>query len=88
MFIPIANLVIVVMMLFVSGTKGVNRFGPPPPPNKTWHWFAARGLPLIATIGVLAAIALPAYQDYVERAQSQVSIQSVDRVADQPLFKS
>lgn len=74
MFIPIANLVLAVLLLFVPGTQGANRFGPPPPPNKTWHWILAFAMPigLVFIMGILAAVAIPAYQDYVERAQSQL----------------
>src|ERR1700743_339695 len=31
-FVPIGNLVLVIMLLFVGGTVGENRFGPQPPP--------------------------------------------------------
>jgi hypothetical protein len=55
--------------LFKSGTPGSNRFGAPPPPNTTGVKVLACIAPAIAIIGILAAIAIPAYQDYVTRAQ-------------------
>ncbi|MBC9252436.1 hypothetical protein A9179_19395 [Pseudomonas alcaligenes] len=70
LLVPIANFVMAILMLVVPGTPQANRFGPPPPPNSTavkvlaFVWL---GLPVVA--GILAALAVPAYQDYVERAQ-------------------
>ncbi|KAF1056636.1 MAG: Inner membrane protein YhaI [Pseudomonas delhiensis] len=67
--VPFANFVLAVMLLFVPGNESTNRFGPPPPPNSggvkllAWSWLA---LPVL--LGILAAIAVPAYQSYVERA--------------------
>ncbi len=52
----------------IPGTEGVNRFGPQPPPNKGAAVTIVIILLLVAVIGVLAAIAIPAYQEYVARA--------------------
>jgi len=65
-FIPLVGLV----WLFNPGTKGGNRFGGPPPPNTTMVKLGALIIPGIAVLGIIAAIALPAYQDYVKRAKS------------------
>jgi len=59
--------------IFKSGTKGENRFGAPPPPNTTGVKILAFIMPVVAIIGIVAAIALPAYQQYVERAQATQS---------------
>ncbi|MDX5373468.1 MAG: DUF805 domain-containing protein [Pseudomonadaceae bacterium] len=70
MLVPLANLVLAVLMLVVPGTDGANRYGPPPPPNSTAIKVLAFGwllFPIIA--GILAAIAIPQYQQYLERAQ-------------------
>ncbi|HYM34262.1 MAG TPA: DUF805 domain-containing protein [Steroidobacteraceae bacterium] len=64
--IPFVGLV----WLFVPGTKGENDFGAPPPPNTLGVKILGFILPVIAIIGILAAIALPAYQQYVKRAQA------------------
>lgn len=57
--------------LFKRGTQGANSYGNPPPPNTTGVKILACLLPIIALIGIAAAIAIPAYQDYVTRAQQQ-----------------
>lgn len=72
--IPIANLYLTVLVIFFPGTPGQNRFGLQTPPNKTWHWVAALSMPVLwAVIGVLAAISIPAYKQYVERAKQAQS---------------
>lgn len=63
--IPLVSLV----FLFIPGTKGNNDYGPQPPPNSGGVITVALIVPIIFIIGILAAIAIPAYQDYVERAQ-------------------
>ena len=58
--------------LIIPGTDGPNRFGAPTPPNSVGVLIAAWAMPVIMIIGVVAAIALPAYQDYQKRAAGQV----------------
>ena len=64
--IPLAALV----FWFVPGTRGANNYGPPPP-NTTGAVIAACILPLIMVVGIVAAVAIPAYQDYVQRASTE-----------------
>lgn len=68
MFVPLLNIFFAFYILFWPGTRGTNNFGLRPPPNKTWHWIVVLAIPVL--LGILAAIAIPAYQDYVERAQA------------------
>lgn len=61
---------------FIPGTDGRNNYGPPPPPNSKSMGIIVVVLFLVfIVLGILAAIAVPAYQDYVERAK-QAQIQS------------
>jgi uncharacterized membrane protein YhaH (DUF805 family) len=70
--VPLVNLI----FLFIPGTDGPNNYGPPPPPNSTRVIIAAWAVPVgIVLIGILAAIAIPAYQDYQKRAQQKMQIQ-------------
>ena len=66
--VPIVGSVFALLLLIIPGTTGANRYGPPAPPNSravkllAWLWL------LVPVLGILAAITLPAYQDYVNRA--------------------
>ncbi|KAF7599393.1 MAG: DUF805 domain-containing protein [Candidatus Dactylopiibacterium carminicum] len=66
LFVPVANLI----FLFIPGTKGINQFGPRTAPNGKLAIILACLLPLVFVIGILAAVAIPAYQQYTLRAQA------------------
>ena len=61
--VPLANLI----FLIVPGTDGPNRFGVPTPPNSVGVLVVAWLIPGIVIAGMIAAIALPAYQAYLQR---------------------
>ncbi len=67
--IPVVNFIFMLVLLFMPGTAGNNRFGSRNPPNKPWMVVVASIIPAVMIIGILAAIALPAYQDYTMRAK-------------------
>ena len=67
--VPFANLVFYLVLLIMPGTPGPNRFGDPPPPNTLGVIVLALVLPVIMILGIIAAIAIPAYHDYTVRAR-------------------
>ena len=67
--IPLVGLV----WLFKGGTPGENRWGAPPPPNGWFVRIVGLIFPVVLVVGIVAAVALPAYVDYTKRAQSGVT---------------
>ena len=62
-FIPLVGLI----WLFKSGSPSANRYGAPPPPNTIGVKIA--GIFAVAMVfGILAAISIPMYQQYIQRA--------------------
>ena len=61
---------VVFVWIFKGGDRGRNDYGLPAPPNTTAVRIGAFLFPAIMVIGILAAIALPAYQSYVMRAKA------------------
>ena len=64
--VPLVNFI----FWFIPGTDGENRFGGKTPPNSVLVLIAAWLVPVLFIGGILAAVAIPAYQDYAKRAQS------------------
>ena len=69
MLIPLIGGLFALYVVFAPGSKQANRYGNPPPPNSTGAVVLAWLMPMVAIIGILAAIAIPAYQGYVKKAQ-------------------
>jgi hypothetical protein len=65
--VPLANFA----FWFVPGTDGENRYGAKTPPNGIAVLIGAWLLPILFVGGIVAAISLPAYQDYVKRAEQR-----------------
>ena len=59
-FIPLVNFI----FWLIPGTDGENRFGPKTPPNSKLAVILVSILPALMVIGIIAAIAIPAYQKY------------------------
>lgn len=66
--IPLVNMIVGLFLIFAPGKPVTNQYGQPPAKNPVWVVICGLLFP-IAMIGILAAVAIPAYQDYVERAQ-------------------
>ncbi|HEY1773963.1 MAG TPA: DUF805 domain-containing protein [Gammaproteobacteria bacterium] len=69
------SLIYFLVLVLVPGSRGENRFGPVPPPNSGWVIAGAWAWILIILLGILAAISIPAYQDYIARSQTAEAIQ-------------
>jgi hypothetical protein len=78
LIVPVAPL----LFWIIPGTKGANRFGAPTPPNSTGVVVLALILPILFFVGIIAAIALPAYQSYVERARMAQELQQQSQAQD------
>ena len=65
--IPLVNLI----FWFIPGTDGPNRFGAKTPPNSVLVLIVVWLFPALFIAGIVAAVAIPAYSDYVKRAQQR-----------------
>ncbi|MFC1664492.1 DUF805 domain-containing protein [Pseudomonadota bacterium] len=72
--IPIINFFFTLYLIFAPGTEGENRFGASPPPNTLAVKILASIFPAIFFLGIIAAIAIPTYIDYVNRAKQSQSV--------------
>lgn len=70
MFIPLLGVIWGFIWVFGRGTPHANQYGPPPPPNSLGVKILGTVMPGIFIVGIVAAIALPAYSDYVKRAHA------------------
>nr|WP_256489347.1 DUF805 domain-containing protein [Pleionea sp. CnH1-48] len=68
--IPLLNLLLTIYLVFFPGDEGANKYGGKPVPNTALTWIVGLIAPLVVIIGILAAVAIPAYSDYVQRAQA------------------
>ena len=68
LLVPLVNLI----FWFIPGTDGENEYGAQTPPNGAGVIIAALIVPIVFFVGVLAAIAIPAYQQYQLKAKMQM----------------
>ncbi len=66
--VPVVGGVFSLLMFIIPGSTEANRFGPPPPPNSTTVKVLALLWIALIIVGILAAIALPAYMGYADAA--------------------
>jgi uncharacterized membrane protein YhaH (DUF805 family) len=65
-FIPLVGLI----WVFKGGTANSNRYGAPPPPNGRSATIVVTVLIAVFLIGIVAAVSIPAYQQYTLRAKA------------------
>ena len=68
-FIPVVSLFLAIYLMFFPGTDGSNKFGPAPNANSLGIKVVAWIFPIIFIVGIVAAIGIPAYQQYVMSVQ-------------------
>ena len=70
LLVPLVNIIVGLFLIFAPGKPESNQYGQPPAKNSNWVVAGALGLPIfVIFVGIIAAVSVPAYQDYVERAQ-------------------
>ena len=68
--IPLLNFFFGLWLMFGSGDEGSNKYGLPPTKNSSGVVAAACIIPMVMVVGILAAVAIPAYQSYVIKAKA------------------
>ena len=69
--VPVVNFFLWLYLLLAPGSATSNQYGPPPSKNPTWIVVVTILIPVfIILMGIVAAIAIPAYQDYVNKAKA------------------
>jgi uncharacterized membrane protein YhaH (DUF805 family) len=58
-FVPIANLLLTIYLIFFPGTDGSNNWGPAPGPNSIGVLILGWSMPVLMVLGIVAAIAVP-----------------------------
>lgn len=82
MLVPIANLFLMIYLFCAKGTEGENNFGLARITSdweKVLGWIYIIIIPLAFIFGILAAIAIPAYQNYVQRSQQAQIEQQINQ---------
>ena len=68
--VPVLNFFFGLWLIFGAGNAGPNQYGLPPSKNTNAIVWLACILPIVFIVGISAAVAIPAYQDYVNRAKA------------------
>lgn len=69
MLIPVVNFILALFLWFAPGDAGQNKYGLPSKKSSNGLALVAIFVIGIPVIGILAAVALPAYQSYTDRVQ-------------------
>lgn len=71
--VPILNLLLGLYLMFGRGSEGSNRYGPKPAKNPGAILFVVLAVIAVFVIGILAAIAIPQYKLYSDRAKARAA---------------
>jgi len=79
MLVPLINLFFVFYLLLFSGTEGSNNYGLKPVNNSKKLIVFGVLIPVLfmGGLGIFAAVAIPAYNDFVERAKAEIASQAL-----------
>ena len=81
--VPLLNFFFGLWLVFGAGNPGANQYGPPPAANSRSLVWLACILPLVFVVGVLAAVAIPAYQAYVLKAKAAQALSVPEQLPGQ-----
>lgn len=79
MFIPYVNFLFSLYLIFAKGNEGSNSYGPAPSANTRAVILGALVMPILAVLGIIAAIALPAYKNYTDRVKAHAYVENIAR---------
>ncbi len=81
MLVPFINLFFVFYLLLFSGTTGGNNYGLKPVKNSKKLIAFGVVIPVLfmGGLGLFAAVAIPAYSDFVEKAQAEIASQALSQ---------
>ena len=76
LIIPLVNMFVFIGLAIAPGDERANSYGPAPGPNTGFVIAGACIFPLVFVVGILAAIAIPAYQQYLTKAKAAKAVPS------------
>lgn len=83
LLIPFVQFLAVLWLVFGPGDDGTNEYGQAPGPNSGLVIVGAIVMPIVF-VGTLAAVAIPQYAQYIERARAAKQAQPAPLPAEQP----
>lgn len=70
---PVVNFFVFIGLVIAPGDVKANSYGPAPSPNNGFVIAGACVFPLVFVLGIMAAVAIPAYQQYLTKAKAAKS---------------